>query len=633
MAVLRPDQAQLTFAAESAPGADVETGIFSAQGSGVSTFLKAGKHGKPGDRVITAIAAQNLIIGDFIGIGNVDLPANASAAITLGSKREIRRIEFIYAAGGVGNNDRELVLDRPLAFYHDAEAESAANNATAIIEVNGYAATDPAGRDGNVGLITWTPGVYEGVNAPDPQMAIEPRYFLGTQSKRDFFTAYKGQQTFNGSINGIVLLNGWPLRFPFGKVITSGGTLTGNTTTVAVANKVGDMFIQATDANGDASPAGPTLTTSMYISIHNTSTLGTVASNREIFRVMGLNADIIQLNAPLKYEHSTSDIIQQVSQASLFYHHIVETIDLDSLTWNLRVADSSETDANAFIRRYVGGKVGAASISAEEGGLVTMNWDNVVFMDMLHNQQAHSVTTTSHGVNGMSVYAAQNNVNDAAVNMPGFAIMHDITPDKIMNQLITADAGFSTDEPYYFSQGAVFFWGQEFARIRSFSLSVNNNEDPRYYVTRRHGRHRGPSEVREQRREYNMSCVLALPDSAAATAGDLDSATALFKELLLEGQYDTSNMQGFKAYLDFQKPSGDGIRIHLPGLDPTVADLALPSSFAEPTRTLSGKGNLQGCFIRSATHNIGGEAPLQVDAEILFRNMHIVIADKIPVYP
>ena len=69
-------------------------------------------------------------------------------------------------------------------------------------------------------MLTWIPGVYETVDTPDPVMAIEPRYFLGTQAKRDFFTAYKGQQTYTGSLGGFVLLDGKALRFPIGKVTT-----------------------------------------------------------------------------------------------------------------------------------------------------------------------------------------------------------------------------------------------------------------------------------------------------------------------------------------------------------------------------------------------------------------------------
>jgi len=349
----------------------------------------------------------------------------------------------------------------------------------------------------------------------------------------------------------------------------------------------------------------------------------------------------VRLNAPLAYDHADNEGIQEVSTAGYFYHHIIETVDLDSMSWHIRMADSSETDGNAFIRRYVGGKVGSASISAEEGGLITMNWDSVLFMDMIHNQQLHTITSSDHNQAGMSIYSgSQNAVGASTPNMPGFGIMHDIKASHIGNALADSDAtsggnvkaGFPTDEPYYFSQGTVTFWGQEFARIRSFSLSVNNNEDARYYISGKYGRHRGPSEIREQRREYGMSCVLALPDTELSTSGGLGSATALFRELLLEGTYDTTTMRGFKIQLDFEKSSGDAIRIFLPGLDPT-GTIVLPESLSEPVRSVKGDGNQQGCFIRRAEHAISGDSPLQVEADILFRNMHIVIKDKIPLYP
>ena len=129
-----------------------------------------------------------------------------------------------------------------------------------------------------------------------------------------------------------------------------------------------------------------------------------------------------------------------------------------------------------------------------------------------------------------------------------------------------------------------------------------------------------------------MSCVLALPDTEASTSGGLGSATALFRELLLEGTYDTSTMKGFKIQLDFEKSNGDAIRIYLPGLDPTTSP-TLGASLTEPARTLTGSGNEQGCFIRRAEHAIGGESPLQIEADILFRNMHIIVKDKNPLYP
>ena len=86
MAVLRPDQAQLTFAAEVGPGGDPETGTITDKGSPASTFLSV--IASPGSRTITVDGESTFIVGDFIRIGsdspNIDV-----------SEREVRRIERI----------------------------------------------------------------------------------------------------------------------------------------------------------------------------------------------------------------------------------------------------------------------------------------------------------------------------------------------------------------------------------------------------------------------------------------------------------------------------------------------------------------------------------------------------------
>ena len=70
-------------------------------------------------------------------------------------------------------------------------------------------------------LIHWVPGVYETVDVPDPEMAIEGRRLLGESAKRNFGIAYSGQQTYSGAVGGFVLLDGTPLRFPIGNVQTA----------------------------------------------------------------------------------------------------------------------------------------------------------------------------------------------------------------------------------------------------------------------------------------------------------------------------------------------------------------------------------------------------------------------------
>ena len=69
-------------------------------------------------------------------------------------------------------------------------------------------------------FITWFPGVYETVDCPDPEEAFDQRYVLGQNTNRNVYQYFKGQQTYSGSVAGMVLLNGHPLRFPIGKVVT-----------------------------------------------------------------------------------------------------------------------------------------------------------------------------------------------------------------------------------------------------------------------------------------------------------------------------------------------------------------------------------------------------------------------------
>ena len=125
------------------------------------------------------------------------------------------------------------------------------------------------------------------------------------------------------------------------------------------------------------------------------------------------------------------------------------------------------------------------------------------------------------------------------------------------------------------------------------------------------GRHRGPSEILEQRREYTCSVSLALPDATTNSS----SAISVFKELLLEGDYG-SGMQGFNIELRFDRGTNDSIVITIP--DDGAAGVG---------------GNNQGAFINTAPHAISDANPMEVEAEVLFRNLKIEIKDNIAVYP
>ena len=582
MAIYRSDQAQVTFAVEAAPGGSPElasavTLATSGDAGECAIDLTAGVPAGSRSLTVDGMAADEFVAGDLIVIGT-----------TATESSEIRRVEFVDGTTG-------LVLDTPTGFFH-------ANN-TVIKIITAVTDTD-ADK-----YITFVPGVYETVEVPDPAMTIEPRYYLGTASKRNPYQFLKGQQTYTGSIGGFVLLDGRALRFPIGRlnttttyVNTAGST---DPTYGALINnsagyKKGDVFVTI-DTAWASVPVGTHL-----LFTGSTTAATTSSTTSEVRKHVGAaSATALRLNTPLQFDHANNEYVYAIvttaggttvqSDASMpttlipFTHTITETVDLDSVSWHVHVRDSSETDANDFDRRYHGGKIGNLSLSAEEGGLLTCGWDGVNFLGMNHNQSTHS------GFSG---------------NLPFYTLMQPIRNGDVSAPGTIASSG-TTAEPYYFSQGQVTLFGSVIARVRSFSLSINNNEEPRYYLRRTMGRHRGPSEILEQRREYTMSISLALPDATTNTS----SAISVFKELLLEGDY-ARRMQEFNIELRFDRGASDNIII------------TIPDDGAAATG-----GNQQGAFINTAPHNISDANPMEVEAEVLFRNLKIEVNDNIPCYP
>ena len=683
MAVYRSDQAQLTFATEGAHGGYPEpaTTVDASGGTAVIDLPAVGSTaaGLPaGSRSIYVDAISGVTAGEYIQIGSA---ANEHT--------EVRRVEHVDLDAG-SSTDGSLILDSPTAFFHPD------NDNVAVVQGVTEAATDK--------FMTWVPGVYETIEVPDPEMAIEGRYLLGTNQKRNFYVAYKGQQTFSGSLGGFVLLNGWPLRYPIGKVSSTpvGGTMTERTTLAADAKK-GDYQITVTSATSIV--AGDMIAIDGHQFAHASATAAAnvsfsnqnIAELREVVLVTGA---VLRLNYPLQFNHralgntdflvglidgqdaddATTIVVDNLGQGAstlgdniaigdflqvddevirvsgisgeqmtvvraegsttaeifedndsiykissieeitgtpdYYQHNIHETVDLDTISWNVHMRDSGETAANDFNRRYFGGHVGSMTMSADEGGLLTASWDGINFQDMVHNQRL----STAYDADGTVSVA-----NDA--NLPGYALMQRIDSDDVgvpakdgANGLTSAAGGFPSSDPYYFSQGSLQMFGVDFARVRSLSISIANNEEPRYYIGgqgKGSRRHRGPTEIRENNREYSMSASIVLPDS---TAADSSTARSLFSELLLEGDYGTlhaaASMSGFKIVLEFTKGTNDKITITIPD-----------------DETAAAGGGEQGAFIRSAPHTVSGDNPLQVEADILFRNMKIEIQDSEPFYP
>ena len=310
--------------------------------------------------------------------------------------------------------------------------------------------------------------------------------------------------------------------------------------------------------------------------------------------------DFILLDGrPLRFALGTETPTKSgTDDAPVYIHKINETAELSSMTWNLELQSSDKDSNNIFTRRYLGGLVNRATISANEGEYLRMGWDDVQFLDLVHNQLQMNIT---------------DNINKKFdVSRSSAALVH---PDIV----------YPDYEPYYFSTGELKFFGYSFARIRNFRIEINNNIEARYYIDKRDSDRRGPSEFLEQQREYTMTVSLGMEDTiAAATDATTDAIRTIWKELILEGNYkgygQSGQPQGFTVEMQFTRGPNDHIKI----VSPHKANvLDTPGTAFES----------QGCFFRRATHTLGEESPIQIDGEIILRNLGITVVDKIATYP
>ncbi|MAH48608.1 hypothetical protein CMI37_22475 [Candidatus Pacearchaeota archaeon] len=557
MAIYRSEQAVVSFGAEAALGGYPE-GATTVTTASDSAILD-GAH-VAGSRILTVSDHSALAVGNFIRIG------------TATTNCEVRKIV------GIADSNTTYYLDAPTSVLHPDDAP--------IIEVSAVTDTDFDK------YITYIPGIYDTVDTPEMVPTIEPRYFLGSGAKRNFTAAYKGTQSYNGSVGSFILLNAAALRFPFGTIATTPSAIATDDITVDMTTAgaaKGNQYIALTTGGDVAQVAAGD-----YFQIGS-------GADSEVIRAVTESSDDIRLATPLRFAHADDAALNEVAHAGggITYTHIITESDvLDSISMNVHLLDTDETTANTLERRFYGGKVGSATISAEEGGLLVMGWDSISFMGMTHNQKLDPNSAITGG------------------DVPFHSLTQSIPTDNVglrTGGTTVPTFEYPSGDPYYFSEGTVSIFGTTFASVRNFSISVNNNIEPRYYIERRgDARLRGPSDLVETRREYTMSATIVLPDTVNATTSD---TTSLFKQLLMEGDYG-AGMKGFNIQLVFSRGTNDTITIDIP--DDGTAAVGL---------------NQQGAYLTEAPHPIDGSNPLEVSASMMFRNMKITIVDSVPLYP
>jgi len=97
-------------------------------------------------------------------------------------------------------------------------------------------------------------GIFQTATLPDPAIDIQPFWGHSTTSVRNWFTAYRGRVTLEGSIPDIMITNGQLLHLPIGTCTTTHPDAY-YTHTIAETNVLKGITIQATYADtADATP-------------------------------------------------------------------------------------------------------------------------------------------------------------------------------------------------------------------------------------------------------------------------------------------------------------------------------------------------------------------------------------------
>lgn len=302
-------------------------------------------------------------------------------------------------------------------------------------------------------------GVHQQASLPDPKVEMNDYWMLGNESYRNYYIAYKGRKSLQGSVPESLLLNGATLYLPIGKKTTTGTDSGTGGSTLNGGTAVGATSVIVSDATG--------------YSIGNYIQIGT-SVNPECRKISNVVGTTLSLTQPLDFAHLTGVTCNEV--AAPFTHTVTETFQLPTITVHASMYSADQT--LQLVRRYMGGRVGRSTIQAREGEYLTQSFDDLSFINM-------------------KVYSPS---MDAGTPYYDGTITSDVT------------AYYPTTQPYLFSYGSLQLNGNIFARVRAFVLDISNNLAAKYYVQNTIANTQLPFEYRESHRNYKIRADIDVVD-------------------------------------------------------------------------------------------------------------------------
>lgn len=318
--------------------------------------------------------------------------------------------------------------------------------------------------------------------------------------------------------------------------------------------------------------------------------------------VGGINDAILTNSCFLVY--ALGDIFTTVTSPDVFKKSMVERVVLPSFTLEAIYFNQSGNPADNLKLRYIGCKIDTLTINASEGKPITYS-AKIIAKEVKHNIAEVAVDSSQQEWLGFD---------------PALEAIEGVDP---------LDLEFGQDA-YFFSGGKIEIYepaasdsspegglqNPTYGRIKNFTLTINNNLTPEYYIQNLHT-FGEPSltEIVEGYRDYRLQVM--------ANADDQD-----FFRLLMQYGYYGAERRGYGIRIRYDRPllgefqGNDYMEFLMPA--PTkIAGRnwdAFDYGSSNPTGPISGfesQNPVIGCFLVSAPHNVGYDNSL-IDVPLEF---------------
>jgi len=283
-------------------------------------------------------------------------------------------------------------------------------------------------------------------------------------------------------------------------------------------------------------------------------------------------------------------------------------------------------DGSNFVVNYKGCKVARTVFNFEEGAPINYGVDFIA-RDMRHNI-GQDAGISSSAEKTLKYGNLQTTIgSDVESNLPV------TVPPAYMKDIRV------TEQPHFYSRVELTFQGAAIARFRRFSITVDNQLDPRYYLTQNSSAYPADDrqilhEILEGRRNISFSGSLDMDDagSNAYPAGSSSTDAIFLRYLLNQGFVDPD-------IRDMDVMKGIGIRIEVrraSNFSPGGASetrphdkmfIYIPSSAGSQTL---GDQDEVGLILRSAAHNVPAPPNIHVPVDIdgFAASMHMEFFDN-----